>query len=44
MTEPLDIGRRVCRDCRSALPPEHMFRCASCLQARIDRIVRDAER
>jgi hypothetical protein len=37
-TQPLDIGRRRCRDCGLALPPAVMYRCASCLLRRIDRI------
>ncbi len=38
MAEVLPIGRRVCRDCRSALPQGLMYRCGRCLQARIDKI------
>jgi hypothetical protein len=39
----LNIGRRVCKDCRRALPPERMFRCAPCLEIRIDRILQEAK-
>jgi hypothetical protein len=41
--EVLNIGRRVCKDCRRALPPERMFRCAPCLEIRIDRILQEAK-
>ena len=38
MTTPaLPIGRRVCRDCKTAIPPERMYRCAECLVKRLDR-------
>jgi hypothetical protein len=42
MTEPLDLGPRRCKDCRAAVPPPRMWRCAECLKKRIDRIQRRA--
>ncbi len=36
---PLDIGPRRCRDCRNAVPPPQMWRCADCLRRRIDRVL-----
>jgi hypothetical protein len=40
MNEPLDIGPRRCKDCRIDVPPPKMWRCATCLKQRIDRIMR----
>jgi hypothetical protein len=38
-TEPMmNVGRRMCRDCRAVVPPPRMYRCADCLIKRIDRI------
>jgi hypothetical protein len=38
MTTPLSIGRRVCKDCRTAIVPPSVYRCADCLIRRIDKI------
>ena len=36
MTEPMDIGRRLCRDCRAVPPPPGMYRCGRCLLKRLE--------
>ena len=36
----MDPGPRRCKDCRAAVPPPRMWRCASCLKGRIDRITK----
>jgi hypothetical protein len=39
VNEPLPIGPRRCRDCRTEIVPPRIWRCATCLKKRIDRIV-----
>jgi hypothetical protein len=44
-TEPMPCSdRRRCRDCRTALPPQCVWRCPACALASIARLEANADR